>query len=833
MLDNVRRTAALLPALLALGCMPMSARQLAPQEALDAMRNSTFRAPARVADAPVLRSTFTAPGTGLRTLYVFTPASGEGFMVLAADDVATPVLAYSETGRFDEAEMAPAAKAWLENYSAQIARAATNGGRVEAAPAKAGRADITPLVKTKWDQDAPYNDKAPLSGSTRCVTGCVATAISQVMKVHQWPDRGVGTESYTWGSSTLSFNYGNTTFDWSNMLDTYPDSGSAATATQRNAVATLMYAAGVAAHMDYGTDNSGANTATMLPNLISHLRYDKSMIFAPRDYYLLSEWADMLYTDIAAGRPIYYRGSTVNDEGHAFVLDGYRSADGFFHFNWGWGGLSDGYYSVTELCPDSQGIGGGSAGFILSQHAILGLKPAVSGSTYTPLFLAEAFTTEQTQYSRTGTVTFNFDGGVYNYSLATMDTEIGVKLVNNATGATSYVWSNYGETELDIYYGYNTLPFSASNFPASGTYTVTPVVRVNSEIEPVHVEASANRELTLTCSANTLRFATVGSGAEIEVVSVDQPSTYYPGYSATLNVTVKNTGDADYINLPLLCAFQYGSKMFQFPNLVGSVGIDQTTTYTFTGTLPDDVPAGKYSVIFVYLDNDQTQHRADTHGATVTVATVPTGEVAMSLTSMEFPDFTDGRGTATRPWIIPVDPARFTITVECTSGLFDGIVGTYVLNGNTQVDVVYYDQFYTLAAGDSKTIKYAEDWTELLEDDVKYTLRPFYGVLEGNTIDVTPFSKAYYIKKDNPAGIVEAAKPDIALWPNPASDIAFVEADGLSHVEVYSASGSMVLSQPCAGNQATLDVAALPAGIYIVKAAASDGIHTLKMIKNQ
>ena len=234
-----------------------------------------------------------------------------------------------------------------------------------------------------WDQSAPYNDLCPEYNGTRSVTGCVATAMAQVMRYHKYPAKGKGSNSYT--SQTLalaaSFDFASTTFDWDNMLPQYV-SGSY-TDDQAKAVATLMYACGVSVDMDYTPDDSGAMPYAAAEALINNFEYSSNIRFLQRDYYQYAEWMDLIKTEISNSRPIMYDGQST-EGGHEFVFDGYDEND-MVHVNWGWSGVNDGYFAISALAPSSLGIGGGTnlgGGFSSDQGMIIGIQPSSEGTSY-------------------------------------------------------------------------------------------------------------------------------------------------------------------------------------------------------------------------------------------------------------------------------------------------------------------------------------------------------------------------------------------------------------------------------------------------------------------
>ena len=353
--------------------------------------------------------------------YLYENENGEGWVIIAANDAVTPILAYSETGHFRTDNMPSNIRHWMGKYDQFIKRIETDG--VEAAEEtkaewKALRkgvrkaqaaAVVGPLIQTQWDQDSPYNNLCPGTGNNKAYTGCVATAMAQVMNYWQWPKRGIGSHSYrprnpndedhysTRYTSTLSADFGNTTYDWENMLDSY--SGSA-TSAQKTAVATLMYHCGVATEMMYGNDADGGS-GTYTGNygsweesdnaqnaLWKYFGYKKSTCYMRDGYeeyghtyyesWTTSNWTAMVKAELDKQHPILYGGAS-DGGGHSFICDGYDS-NNKFHFNWGWSGWNDGYFTLSNLTPGSGGAGGGGYDFSEDQDVIIGIEP--DSSTY-------------------------------------------------------------------------------------------------------------------------------------------------------------------------------------------------------------------------------------------------------------------------------------------------------------------------------------------------------------------------------------------------------------------------------------------------------------------
>ncbi len=229
---------------------------------------------------------------------------------------------------------------------------------------------IEPLCKTTWNQDAPYNKETPVINGTQSPTGCVATSFAQAMYYFKYPDRGKGTVSYINNGKTLRLNLGSKALKWNDMLDSY--TGNNYTDAQVDAVAYLMKACGYSVQMGYTQYSSGAQSYRLINAMVNNFGYDSGATYEDRQYYSTADWTELIYNNIKNVGPVIYDGAAM-EGGHSFICDGY-SGDGYFHFNWGWGGLSDGYYVLDVLNPESQGTGGAVGGFNYGQNAVIGMQ---------------------------------------------------------------------------------------------------------------------------------------------------------------------------------------------------------------------------------------------------------------------------------------------------------------------------------------------------------------------------------------------------------------------------------------------------------------------------
>ena len=282
-----------------------------------------------------------------------------GFAVIANDDAFEAVQGYSDKP-FVAEKAAPGFRWWLDAMNEQLAYNLANGVKSEnVRPEKAGlKSSVAELLQTKWGQDAPFNDQTPTYENSKkeevhYVTGCVATAMAQIMYYHRWPEKGKGSVSYYFtpegstASQKLSDNLAKSAYDWDNMLPVYKNHGPW-TDAQRKSVSTLMKHCGYSVKMQYTRTGSGAFTHDACDALSSRFYYHPNMHFYRRDYFPNLEWMEKIFEEISAGRPVLYGGASQREGGHEFVLDGYDE-EGFVHVNWGWEGSSDGFFNIADL----------------------------------------------------------------------------------------------------------------------------------------------------------------------------------------------------------------------------------------------------------------------------------------------------------------------------------------------------------------------------------------------------------------------------------------------------------------------------------------------------
>lgn len=598
----------------AFSCMPdASARRLSADEALQRVSSSMMKKGNVSGAQTQLVYTETTPESHATALYVFNNVNG-GFMVLSADDELMPMLAYSDNNAFDAGNIPPAMKYWLGEYARQIEYfyAYPESGARSSSPKKVAGKAITPLLTTQWNQGSPYNNLCPAIGGERTVTGCVATAMAQVMKYHNYPSQGSGYNSYNWtaGNQTLSYDFSKVTFDWDNMVNKYD--GVTTTAAQNEAVANLMYACGMSVNMNYdisANGGSGAASFNIPRGLINNFGYKNTTTYVDRDSYsAMSNWEDLIYNELLEGRPVLYGGRTNKNEGHQFVCDGYDGA-GKYHFNWGWGGLSDGYFTLDALDPPAMGAGGAASGFGFNydQSVVVGvMTPSTDSKVYDPILYSSGslglnVSTSNIKVTLGGSDWYNAFFGLSSIDLYV---KLGVKLVSHSDNSEIYYFNTSSnimqacsaEGDLHGIGGYS-VSYKPSEI-TPGTYTIYPVFKYEDEIFPFYPYDGA----TVAKADYTFDGEISEGNASLEMVEFSTQGDILPYEDHTFRFVVKNTGNIDYDDNLYIYYFDATKCV---GGIYFKVNIPAGTQKSYNLTLPNQFETTGY---YEYLVVDETDN---------------------------------------------------------------------------------------------------------------------------------------------------------------------------------------------------------------------------------
>lgn len=303
--------------------------------------------------------------------YLITPQEGNGFIIVSGEDRLSPIVGYSTTSTADE--MPPALVDWLEEYSSYVDD--IRAGNIEPAITTGATGPaIAPMLKTSWNQSAPYNNFCPTINGQKTPTGCTATAMAQVMKYHNWPEKP--TKAISWTNSATgkqeTVDITKNTYDWDNMLPHYRNGYNSA---QARAVAQLMFDVGRAINSSYAPAGTGSADIYAARALVNVFDYSPQIKLLRRSECTYEEFFTAIRDNLEAGLPVLHYGHGQSyAAGHAFVCDGI-DANNLVHIDWGWDGAYNGYFDIGSMAPGGSGIGGGQDRYNVGQTIMINIKP--------------------------------------------------------------------------------------------------------------------------------------------------------------------------------------------------------------------------------------------------------------------------------------------------------------------------------------------------------------------------------------------------------------------------------------------------------------------------
>lgn len=574
---------------------PSFARTLTPDEALArAAADMPQKARSFLSASP--RLIHTGKLASLTTCYIFT--TDRATLILGADELSKPVLGYIDRPVTDRTQMPDQLKWWLEEYGREIehannAQASGVMASGTAAPAReaAERTNITPLLATTWDQLSPYNMLTPDPNTT--VTGCVATAMAQVMKYYNYPSSGTGTVGVTYNGGSLTMNLDQTTFNWSQMLNSYADN--AGTYEEQMAVATLMKACGYAVKMNYGP-SSGATARNMANAMVNNFKYDIGLDLVYRDYCTDEEWDAIVYDNLQKGHPILYSGITESGGGHEFVCDGYRT-DGYYHFNWGWSGQYDGYFTLSALNPEGQGTGGYEGGYNYRQNIVVNINTPQEGSVKPDAWMSTDNSTEYTFDGRSVDMSNEF-ASFANGSMYDGVFDLGVMLETPQGDALAVPF--YRSQSIPVYYGTPQYGGAIPSTVADGAYTLMPAYSISGNNDWKAMKTPVAGRNFPKIYLRSERIYPYLDGQDNATYSDPEVSELTPGCDYTF--TVSGTRNANVTQDMLIeCRVVMLNREMEAVSFTDYAEMLLTdgnpVSITLTGSLDEDVQPGEYSMM--------------------------------------------------------------------------------------------------------------------------------------------------------------------------------------------------------------------------------------------
>ncbi len=535
-----------------------------------------------------------------KAYYAFNNGSDKGFTVVSGDDRLPEVIGYATKGSFAEDDMPAQLKWLLDAYERQFEALVKNDAKAMAAMEEreslavsrtVANTTVSPLLgDIAWNQEAPFNNLCPWEGSNRSVTGCVATAMAQVIAYNKYPTTlQAAIPAYTTSSKefTMPEISAGASYDYENMLAQYTDDSY--TEAQANAVATLMLHCGCSVKMDYSySEGSGAVTSYAMYALGTYFGYDKDLLaWVPRSNYTLENWCSLLDNELKSTRPVIFSGQSLKEGGHAFVCDGADGA-GFYHINWGWGGYCNGYFDVSLLNNYEAETSTGADGFNYGLAMIIGIAPD-NETTDAPLVETHALQAQVKSFEFTSSsradVSGSFSGNatvtVLNPKYHQFD---GWVALATESGSSYTLISKKANISLKAsegngyYYCMPTLSFNAA-LPVGMSKIC--MVYGTGDAAPKPCGNYKNKAYFFIDATETTA-SYVANGYKLSA-TLTAPSTIYNGMDNKLALSVKNTGVEELLDLINIYTSSTAEKPTKATsNMLLTVPVGETTQRNIT-----------------------------------------------------------------------------------------------------------------------------------------------------------------------------------------------------------------------------------------------------------
>ena len=798
---------------------------------------------------------------GEACFYVFN-VGNEGHVIVSADDFYRPIIAYSDEGIFDAQNINPGLGFMLDqviaNRTGKLTSNATpkvtaewqsvmNTGRLISRNSGKGREY---LVQTKWNQSpAPYNSmcpddpQSPQSGYHAYV-GCVATAMSQLMKYWNHPAQGQGTYSYNHPKYGMqSANFGATTYDWDNMLNAYGNGNY--TPEEGNAVATICYHCGVSVHMDYGGDieqGSGAQTENVPTAIRSYFRYatQASVLNRSND---LNAWMNTLKEAFDMGWPMYYAGvESGSPYGHAFICDGYDEND-YFHFNWGWGGSGDNWFLIDDIDYDSQNK---IITNFVPQEIYNSTSQAPSNVTVTPA----------ANYELSATVSWKNPSQTLSGSSLTAidqivvcrDGQIIYTQDNVTPGATMTITDNsvprFDAFKYEIYAvcnGAHGKIATANNISfgptCSWTINISQASFTGFRGGKIHIYNAAGNDVIQVTTTNS----------NVQNIPVDIPLGHVSfGWSAptqtgsfNMAFTIKDSQNNS--------VYTYSGSSEDFPE-----GIFHEANNSCGNSVGDAIPTNVVAVVDediptnikvswdpieaegygyqVYRDsllyrlipegNFFVDENASIGGHCYTVSFLYDGGENGGYSNESCA--TSGACYAPRDFDFEYTGASYKIKLKWEKPEpFDGLSGYYLYRKFGEDGE--YSRIKLLGAS---ATSYTDN-SATQEGDYYYKIYARYNDLECTSAPANykwDQNQFYLHAPYSSDGVKELESNSVTIFPNPTTNRFTVEGQGLNHVAVFNTMGQKVYEMSCQGESVDINLNNVETGVYVVRISTDNGV---------
>lgn len=787
---------------------------------------------------------------GEACFYIFN-VGNDGFVIVSGSDAARPVLAYSYEGVYDPENVAPAMQFWLNRYRDEISFAIEKGIKADAEIAQrwenlcqdrgASRGCTEPaefLMSTKWDQSPYYNKFCP----TNCPTGCVATAMAQIMKYWNHPAQGTGSHSYySYTGGFLSANFGNTTYDWDNM----PASLSSLSSNEEvNAVATLMFHCGVAVDMSYSPDGSGAMSNTVPDAISTYFSYTSSSeMKTPTKTILLEQ--------INRGWPMYYAAASPSSDGtharHAFVCDGYDKDDDFFHFNLGWGGSGNAFYSYTSITA-------GGYNFSDELRVIVNFVPVNVYNTTPKTPTNFSITTAANNGLQ---VTLNWTNpsqtingasiGTISQIVVERDGEV-VHTQNNASSGQSMTWVDnvpyYSVHNYKVYAVKN----GAKSAAAEESVKVGPtnnwkfIMQANQsggfkDGYIMVLDASGNEYARVTTTSSQIDTKTVALPLGNLKFVWHEPTNTIEQMSLVIRnaqneVMFNHTGTSNNMPLVLFKTNNANNTTDTSPVVDNVVASSDDFNVTLTWNAVDN-PGYGYNV----YDNDVLI--ALVPNATTYTYTLPAclngGHCYVVRTLTEAGE-SDVAGMScvivgSSEGCCPATDLNYEITTNSKIKLLWTKPTCSNFTGNRCGYYIYRqvnnDDWHLLTMKNANVTNHTDNTVQISNNVYHYKVVAAYNVGNDDECISIPANvenddTRYILDVDMTDGVSEKDSDAISIYPNPAKDKLNVNGENIQSISMFNIVGQVVYHSENADSSQTIELGGMPSGIYMVKVVSAD-----------
>ncbi len=770
--------------------------------------------------------------------YIFNVGENRGFILAAADDRFRPVLAYADGGTFPSEHMPVNLQAWLDFYESEILYLSNNypnTPRINDSPtsySSTGSQVEALLGNTRWDQLYPFNLQCPYSQeySEQTVTGCMATAMAQVMYYHQWPVNGLGSNSYNLnidsGTISLSADFNQAYYAWNDMQDVYT---SEATEAQKQSVALLMYHCGVAVNMEYNVASQGGSWAYLSDAgaaLTKYFRYDTDLQMYTRDFFDYESWSGIIRSELNAGRPVLYRGGGIDGSGHAFVCDGYDSED-FYHINWGWGGYGNGYFSLSTLDPNYQGAGYSALGYCYGQMMLAGIQKP--DNTYTGNYqldmYANGLSAEINSLQNINTKTFNLSFGFSNDGLSTFTGKVAIGVYQN--DVLQKTLGNLDITSLITYWGYESYTFEGLSLSglAEGDYQLVLVYQPQQSSVWYKVAGSSklNNYINVNIIGTAATFSTPDLSPRLSLITaITTESNIYQNRIGRFNLSVQNTGPEFYSYVSLYIYDPGNQDNYQYLDKALCL-IPKGSSHSLQIKGLIELEPGTYKVLAVYnTSNDQLQEdfgwlpQSDIDTLQITIMPEPDPAI---LILNKTPAFVNSLLYA---------GAKQNLLLEITNngGFFDEVINAFIypVDDNNSIGQLNAKEI-TIDQGETKTIE-LEGSIDL--EPGNYRLALFY-YQDGWTLMQPETASIINFQLEAAALLSEPRSAEaLTLASNPVKNsLRLLNADPGFRAEILNINGSSL----GIFNTSDIYVGNLPSGLYLLKVFSGNKTTLLRFIK--